>query len=233
VVAANVDRLVVVMAAAAPEPRSALVDRLLVVGEANHLETDLVLNKMDLLGEPNEGGTETCSSRLRELAALYRDIGYRVVETSAESGLGLEELRVLLSAGTSALVGPSGVGKSTLLNALEPGLGLRVGELSHRRGTGRHTTVSARLLPLSFGGLVADTPGFSDAGVWGVEPRELEGCFPEFAAHRQSCQFRGCSHLHEPGCSVQEALERGEIDSGRFESYRVLVEEAESARGVT
>ena len=118
------------------------------------------------------------------------------------------------------------MGKSSLLNAVEPGLGLRIGELSHRKGQGRHTTVSSRLIPLSGGGLVADTPGFSDVGVWGVEPRELEDCFPDFHPHRDECRFRGCSHLHEPGCGVQEALSRGDIDPGRFESYRDLVEEA-------
>ena len=105
----------------------------------------------------------------------------------------MDALRDLLCSGTSALVGPSGVGKSSLLNTIEPGLGLRIGELSHKKGQGRHTTVSSRLIPLECGGLVADTPGFSDAGVWGVEQRELEECFPDFHPFREECQFRGCS----------------------------------------
>jgi ribosome biogenesis GTPase len=217
VVAANVDRLVAVAAAARPEPRQILLDRLLVIGEANHLDLALILNKTDLAEENPE---------FRDLSRLYRKIGYSVLETSAVSGDGLDGLKDLLCSGISALVGPSGVGKSSLLNAIEPDLGLRTGELSHKQGRGRHTTVSARLIPLGCGGLVADTPGFSDVGVWGVEQRELEGCFPEFHPFRDECQFRGCSHLHEPNCGVQAALAEGEVEEGRFESYRSLVQEA-------
>jgi ribosome biogenesis GTPase len=196
-----------------------------VVGESNHLDTVLVMNKMDLVeasGSPTEAA---------DLMTLYRSVGYRVLETSVVTKRGLVELQTLLSVGTSALVGPSGVGKSSLLNAVEPELDLRIGELSHRKGRGRHTTVSARLIPLLGGGLVADTPGFSDVGVWGVAPRELEGCFPEFSPHRDHCHFRECSHLHEPGCGVRHALEEGEIDALRFESYRTLVEEAPKKPG--
>jgi ribosome biogenesis GTPase len=237
VVAANVDRLVVVAAAARPEPRQILLDRLLVVGEANGLELALVMNKIDLvadtegrMGEVEAGGddssTQGSDAGFRRLVSLYREVGYPVLETSAVTGTGIAELADLLSLGTSALVGPSGVGKSTLLNAIQPGLGLKTGELSHRKGRGRHTTVSARLIPLECGGLVADTPGFSDVGVWGVDQRDLEGCFPEFHPWRGECQFRGCTHLHEPNCGVQAALHRGVIQEGRFESYRSLVQEA-------
>ena len=215
VIAANVDRLVVIAAAARPEPRQVLLDRLMVVGESNDLEPALVMNKLDLNGD-----------QASALTRLYRSIGYQVLETSAVTGEGLHALEGLLSRGTSALVGPSGVGKSTLLNAIQPDLGLRTGELSHKEGRGRHTTVSARLIPLRCGGLVADTPGFSDVGLWGVDQRALEGCFPDFHPFREECQFRGCSHLHEPNCGVQAALARNAIDDGRFESYRMLVEEA-------
>jgi len=222
VLAANVDRLIIVGAVARPSVRQAIVDRLLVIGEANGLEAVLVLNKTDLL----KGGE---SSRVSALSDLYTGLGYRVFETSVKAGRGLNHLKEVLSQGTSALVGPSGVGKSSLLNAIEPGLGLRIGKLSERRGRGRHTTVSGRLIPLRCGGLVADTPGFTDVGVWGVEPRELEGCFPEFSLHRDACQFRGCTHLHEPGCRVRDALQAGEIDPGRFDIYRVLHKEARGA----
>lgn len=232
VVAANVDRLVVVVAAARPEPGQFLLDRLLVIGEANHLDLALVLNKCDLVREAPPGGPALTTGKpgkalaYRELVQLYRRIGYPVLETSAVTGVGIEALRELLCSGTSALVGPSGVGKSSLLNAVEPGLGLRIGELSHKKGQGRHTTVSGRLIPLECGGLVADTPGFSDAGVWGVEQRELEECFPEFHPSREECKYRGCTHLHEPNCGVQAALARNEIEARRFESYRGLVQEA-------
>jgi ribosome biogenesis GTPase len=235
VVAANVDRLVVVVAAARPDPAPFLLDRLLVIGEANRLELALVLNKCDLIPEAStddptpEGVEPEKGSFVRNLTRLYRRIGYPVLETSATTGEGLDALRDLLSSGISALVGPSGVGKSSLLNAIQPGLGLRIGELSIKVGRGRHTTVNARLIPLECGGLVADTPGFSDAGVWGVEQRELEECFPDFHPFRDECHFRGCTHLHEPNCGVQSALARREIEKGRFESYRGLVQEAEGS----
>jgi len=241
VVAANVDRLVAVVSVARPEPRQALIDRLLVVGEANDLEVVLVLNKIDLLSElpsginsghnsgtnrESESPSEEQDLRPLQLAALYRRIGYEVVETSAATGQGLDALEEVLARGTSALAGPSGVGKSSLLNAIEPGLGLRTGELSHRKGQGKHTTVSSRLIGLECGGFVADTPGFSDVGVWEVEPRELESCFPEFAAFREECRFRGCAHIKEPDCRVQEALADGDIHPRRFESYVGLIQEA-------
>lgn len=238
VVAANVDRLVVVAAADRPLPRQRLLDRLLVVGEANELETILVMNKADLRGGRGDGGPGddgasevdvASEKRFEALAGLYRRVGYRVMETSAVTDEGLTELREVLCSGTSALVGPSGVGKSSLLNAIEPGLNLRTGELSRRVGRGRHTTVSGRLIHLECGGFVVDTPGFSDAGVWGADARSLERCFPEFRRHSEECRFRRCSHLHEPGCGVREALEAGEIDPGRFESYRTLVEESEAS----
>lgn len=218
VVAANVDRLLVVVAAAEPDPARLLVDRLLVLGEASDLEAVLVINKMDL---------ESGAARGEELADLYRKVGYRVLLTSARTGRGIAALRELLCRGVSALVGPSGGGKSSLLNRVEPGLELRTGELSRKPRRGRHTTVTARLLELDCGGRVADTPGFSDAGLWGIEPSELELCFPEIASRVEGCRFRGCSHLHEPGCSVREAVERGEIDPRRFDGYAALRAEAE------
>jgi ribosome biogenesis GTPase len=232
VVAANVDRLVAVASVTRPDPRQALIDRLLVIGEANHLETLLVLNKVDLLSEVDpeygEAGLAARSEAL-ELADLYRSIGYQVILTSAVRGDGLADLEVVLSDGTSALAGLSGVGKSSLLNAIEPDLGLRIGELSQRQGRGRHTTVSARLIGLRCGGFVADTPGFSDVGVWGVEPRDLGECFPEFGAFRDECRFRGCTHIHEPDCRVRVALAENRIHAGRYESYVGLVREAEDS----
>jgi ribosome biogenesis GTPase len=212
-IAANVDRMFAVVAARDPEPRLAQLDRLLVIAEANEVAATVLINKVDLPGaqEPAE-----------RIDALYSAIGYPVLRASAESGEGLEALRAALSEGISALIGASGVGKSSLLNALAPELDLRTGALSRRVRRGRHTTVRSRLLRLPFGGLVADTPGFGDVGVWGLPPDEVEDCFPEIRTRRDECRFRGCTHLAEPGCAVLEAVEAGSIARSRWESYAEL-----------
>lgn len=217
VVAANVDALVTVMAARSPDPRLEAIDRLFVIAEANGLRAVLVLNKVDL---------EDAALTAQPVAELYRSIGYPVHLVSARSGMGLEELRAELCHGTSALVGPSGAGKSSLLNVLEPGLLLRTGGLSSRTERGRHTTVSARLIPLSCGGTVADTPGFGDVGVWGVSADEVASCFPELRELSDDCHFRNCSHVQEPGCVVREALEAGRLAPSRYESFLTLRREA-------
>ena len=218
VVAANVDRLVAVFAAAQPDPARKQVDRLLVVAEANGIEAVLVLNKLDL---------EEAPKRAEALRDLYGGIGYPVLLTSAATGRGVDELRELLCRGTAALAGPSGGGKSSLLNAVQPDLDLRTGELTRKPRRGRHTTVSARLIELECGGRVADTPGFGDAGLWGVDPGELDACFPEFLPHLGECRFRGCTHLHEPDCAVVAAVEDGAVSEERYAAYRELRQEAE------
>lgn len=210
VLAANVDLLVVVVAARDPEPSSERIDRLLVLAEANGVEGVVVVNKVDLPG---------AAEAAEELLGPYRHAGYRCLAVSASAGTGLDALRELLCSGTSVLAGPSGVGKSSLLNALEPSLALRTGELSGKVARGRHTTVASRLLPLDCGGAVVDTPGFSDTGVEGVDPGELDDFFPELRAHLGSCRFQDCAHVHEPGCAVREAVERGEVHAGRYGSY--------------
>lgn len=216
VVAANVDRLFVVMSAVEPPFRPELADRFLVLAEASDLPGVLLLNKMDLPG---------ARPVANEIGPRYRSAGYRVLLTSAASGEGIEGLRALLAQGVSVLAGPSGVGKSTLLNAVAPGLRLRTGEVSRRGGTGRHTTVGARLLALPAGGWVVDTPGFSDVGLGGVDPSFLPFAFPEFQEHAALCRFSGCSHVHEPECAVRDAVDAGEISPERYESYRLLLEE--------
>ena len=214
---ANLDRVVVVAAAVQPSLRLPLVDRLLAMGEANELTSILVINKQDL------PGASDASAPVRD---LYEGIGYRVLLTSVESGVGIDELGTAMREGVSALVGPSGTGKSSLLNRLDPALKLRTGDLSRHTRTGRHTTVGGRLLAMQAGGLVADTPGFSDVGLWGVQRELLPRCFPELAALADQCRFRGCSHTHEPDCAVLAAVGSGEVDPRRYESYRALLEEA-------
>ena len=220
VLAANLDRVFVVVAIE-PPPRAETIDRLLVVAEANEVPAVLVLNKMDL---PAAGEVAA------PLVERYRAIGYPVLEVSARRDLGVAALRALLCQGTSALMGPSGVGKSTLLNVVEPGIHLRTGELSGKLGTGRHTTVSSRLIQLGCGGAVADTPGFSDVGLWEMDPSELDRCFPEMRELRDECRFSGCAHGKEKDCAVREALAAGRIARERYDSYVTLRKEAEAAR---
>lgn len=216
-VAANVDRLVVVVSLRSPDPKLEIVDRFLVLAEVDDVPLLVVLNKVDLPGAEEVADL---------LEALYAGVGYDVLRTSAESGLGIEALGARLREGVSALVGPSGVGKSTLLNAIEPGLQLRTGEVSRRLGRGRHTTVASRLVPLEQGGLVADTPGFGEVGLWGLGEREVEGAFPEIADRASHCRFRGCRHREEPDCAVKEGVENGEIAASRLASFRALSDEA-------
>lgn len=221
VVAANVQRLVVVTAAADPAPSRELIDRLLVLAESDDIDPVLTVNKMDLPDAPGVAA---------ELAELYRAVGYPVLLVSALDGRGLGDLGEVLCQDTSALVGPSGVGKSSLLNALQPDLGLRIGSLSSKVRRGRHTTVSARLVPLECGGTVADTPGFSDAGAWGLDPEGVALCFPEMRELLGECRFPDCAHVAEPDCAVLEALEQGRIAESRYRSYLQIREEAVSDR---
>jgi ribosome biogenesis GTPase / thiamine phosphate phosphatase len=214
-VAANVDQVLVVTATRDPDPVPQLVDRLLVVAEANQIPAAVVLNKIDL--DPGEA--------LRE---RFRNAGYPVECTSVKTGAGLDELRARLVGRESVVTGPSGAGKSSLLNALEPGLQLRTGEISARVRRGTHTTVSAVMVPLTIGGFLVDTPGFSEVGLWGLEARELAYCFPEFRGVMGRCRYADCSHVHEPGCAVVAATEAGEISPSRLESYRTLLAEIES-----
>lgn len=215
VIVANVDQVVVVFAAAHPEPRLRMLDRFLVLAESNELAAVVVVNKIDLV-DPESTRAEF---------AIYEAAGYPMIYTSVETGEGLAELEARLCGRTSVLTGPSGVGKSSLLNAIDPGFGLRTGEVSAAVRKGRHTTVTAELLPLECGGYVADTPGLREVGLWGIPAEELDHYFPEFRAYLGECRFGfGCSHTHEPGCAVRAAVEAGEISEERYESYRLLRE---------
>ncbi len=211
-VAANIDQVLVMTATRDPVPIPQLVDRLLVVAESNDLPAAVILNKTDL-----ETGTA--------LQARLQGAGYRVFCTSVRTGEGLEALRTALTGRVSVVTGPSGAGKSSLLNALEPGLGLRTGEISERIRRGKNTTVGAVMVPLAAGGFLVDTPGFSEVGLWGLAPRDLAHCFPEFRSRVDGCKYADCSHTHEPGCAVLGAVTAGAIDAGRHASYRTLLAE--------
>ncbi len=217
VVVANIDLLVPVFAAREPAPKLRMLDRFLALAEIDHVHSLVVLNKVDL-GVPPE---------IEAALAEYERIGYPVIRASTKTGAGIAELREALTGRLSAVVGPSGVGKSSLLNAVEPGLGLVVGAVSTAVNKGRHTTRVGELHALSGGGMVADTPGLREIGLWEVDPGELEFAFVEFQAFLQDCRFYDCTHTHEPGCAVRAAVEAGAITTDRYESYaRMLAGEA-------
>ena len=215
-VAANIDEVFVVTATVDPAPIPQLIDRLLVVAEANSIPAAVVVNKVEL--DPG-----------RDLIQRCRAAGYTVYPTSARTNQGIEEFATALKGRVSVVTGPSGAGKSSLLNAVQPGLKLRIGEISARVRRGKNTTVSAVMLPLEAGGFLVDTPGFSEVGLWGIEPRELASCFPEMRPFIGECRYADCRHITEPGCRIRAAVEEGKIQADRLESYGILLEELESA----
>jgi ribosome biogenesis GTPase len=211
-VAANVDQVVVVIAAADPDPILQLLDRLLVVAESNDIRALVVVNKTDL------GSALPIEQHLAAAA-------YDVLPTAARAGEGLTLLHARLHDQVSVFTGPSGAGKSSLLNALEPGLGLRIGAISAKVRRGTHTTVSATMIPLATGGFVVDTPGFSEVGVWAIDPAHLDECFPEFRPLVGNCRFDDCTHRTEPGCAIKEQVDGGAIPRSRYLSYLALYAE--------
>jgi ribosome biogenesis GTPase len=223
VVAANVDQVVIVFSAANPEPHPRMLDRFLVIAEANQLAARIVINKVELVG----GAAEA-----RKRWIDYEKAGYTIHYTSVKQREGIEALHDALAGQVSVLTGPSGVGKSSLLNSMFAGLDLRVGEISESVNKGRHTTVGGYLHPLpgDEGGYVADTPGLREVGMWALSPSALDQCFPELRPFLETCRFADCRHSVEPGCAVRTAVQQGEVSRARYESFIKLREELEGSR---
>lgn len=209
VLVANPDQVALVFACAEPAPRLRMLDRFLVICEKQGIPALIVANKIDLVG----------LERAQELFSIYPSLGYRVIYTSALTGEGIEELRRELLGRLSGLAGPSGVGKTSLLNVLQPGLGLEVRAVNQARGKGRHTTQVRALFALDGGGYLADLPGLRTLTLWDTTPEELDGYFPELRPLVADCQFSDCTHRNEPGCAVRVAVAEGRVHPQRYESY--------------
>lgn len=219
IIMANPDQAIFVFAAANPSPHVRLLDRFLVAAEKAHIPSIIIcVNKVDLIGE------EAAQAAFQ----AYVRIGYQILLTSTKLDLNIDLLRERLAGKVSVFTGPSGVGKTSLLNALQPGLGRAVRSVSSATTKGRHTTVNAELIPVVGGGYVADTPGIRSLAVWDVEPTELDGYFIEIHPYVAECRFSNCTHLDDPGCAVRAAVERGDISAERYESYLRLRAELEA-----
>lgn len=224
VIAANVDLLICTVSADRPDFRRTIVDRFIVAALVGEIEPVIVVNKIDTA----EGEIEEL---LREEMAVYETIGYSVLFVSAATGLGMDELLAVLAGRTAALVGQSGVGKSSLANTLTGGESRRTGEVRERDRRGSHTTVDSAMLPLPGGGYLVDTPGIREFGIWDLAPEELDGYFVEFLPYIHECRYTPCTHTHEPDCAVRAAAKEGEIDPGRYASYLAIFESLGPRKG--
>ena len=209
VMLANPDQVVLVFACASPAPSFRMLDRFLVITEKQQIPVVVVANKTDLVGQDTA----------KALFSVYPELGYRVIFTSAKEKTGIDDLKRVLVGKISALSGPSGVGKSSLLNRIQPKLGLKIGAVKEFTQKGKHITVVRELFPLDDGGYVADMPGLRTLSLWDTQPEEMDGYFPELRDLVSGCQFSNCSHISEPGCAVKKAVEQGKVNSDRYSSY--------------
>jgi ribosome biogenesis GTPase len=215
IVVTNADQMVAVVSAKMPDINFRFLDRFIILAEAGELGSIVCVNKMDLATDENK-------QQLYHDLEAYEKLNYHVIYTSIITQQGIDELRQALKDHVTVIVGASGVGKSSLLNAIQPGLGLRVAEVSEKTRKGKHTTTYVELFFLDFGGYVADTPGIREVGLWGVPTEYLELYFPEMEPHLGKCKFNDCIHIYEPGCAIKKAVEEGEISPIRYESYMRL-----------
>ncbi|MYE89893.1 ribosome small subunit-dependent GTPase A [Candidatus Poribacteria bacterium] len=212
IVVANVDQVVTVLSTRLPDLNYRFLDRFLILAEVGEINAVVCINKVDLIDAVEE-------RRLGSILNAYEQLGYPVIFTSINYPQSIEAFREALRDKFSVIVGASGVGKSSLLNAVQPGLGLRVGEVGLKTGKGRHTTTLVELFCLDFGGQVADTPGIREVGLWGVDTENIDLYFPEMESYLGKCKYTDCVHLSEPGCAVTEAVNVGEISDVRYLSY--------------
>ena len=206
----NLDGLIIISSVKEPPIWQRMLDKFLVIAEASGIEPFICFNKIDMLENRSE---------VDSIAAVYQNIGYRTILTSATTGEGIEALKASMKGKISAFTGLSGVGKSSLLNAIQPNLKLKTNAVNPRRG-GRHTTVATQLYNLDFGGFIADTPGLRELNFWDIDPRLIDRYFPEMDSLREQCANNSCGHIYEKDCSVEDALKKGDISRSRYESYR-------------
>ncbi|TVQ14334.1 MAG: ribosome small subunit-dependent GTPase A [Balneolaceae bacterium] len=214
ILVSNVDYGIVVQSFKQPAYKTGFIDRFIVTCEAYEVEPVVLMNKMDLCGSDAE------TDKLRE---LYEGLGYKFYTSAIDDEASIIRLRDLMKNRTSVFIGPSGVGKTSLLNMIEPGIEKPIGSISTFSNKGKHTTTFAELIPLSFGGYLVDTPGIREFGLVNIEPAELSLYYPEMLEPRERCRYYNCTHVHEPGCAVIEAVENGLIAPSRYASYRQIV----------
>lgn len=217
---ANIDQALVIFAIRKPEPNFNLLDRFLIMMEQQGLPSVICFNKSDLVSDEEQ----------KDLQSAYETCGYQVHFISVTEQKGLKEVREILQGKTTALAGPSGVGKSSLINYLHPQAGMETGAISEKIDRGRHTTRHSELFALDKESYIMDTPGFSSLQLFDMEKEELKNFYPEFSAYEDKCRFRGCVHVSEPGCGVKEALSEGKISSLRYHNYTVLYEELKNKK---
>ena len=219
--ASNLDQAIVMQSVRKPKIKEGFINRFLVMCEAYELNPLIVINKMDL-------ANDKALSYVEGLKNLFEELDYPFITTSIKDHESLEKLKELLKGKTSAIIGPSGVGKTSIVNHLDPNIDRPTGDVSDYSNKGKHTTTFAKLLSLEFGGYLVDTPGIREFGLVNIEPWELSLFFPEMLEARNECKFNNCTHSHEPKCGVMEALENGLIDAGRYESYLQILESLEN-----
>ncbi len=217
IIASNIDQVFLLITIDSPPTFTSFIDRFLATTEAYAIKAVLLFNKADTNDEATQKIVE-------DLTALYEGIGYQCLSISAITGINLEAVKTLMTGKASMFAGHSGVGKSTLVNAIEPGLNIKTKEISEQHKQGQHTTTFAEMFDLSFDARIIDTPGIKGFGVVDMEPAEVDNYFPELFALKQSCKFHNCLHLHEPQCAVKSALENGQVASSRYKSYTQILE---------